>query len=533
MLLAAVFIVAAALRLHHLGTASFWLDELLTTQFTTAKPYDDAALQMGQVFERPTDLTNLQDSKPWWAVWSYLKFDAHPPLHILLLRGWRALVGESDAGLRLSSVLFSLVGLYFLFDAVRVAHGPGPGLVAAGIYALAGPQIEFAQETRSYAMLVAVCAAAMSITVRIDLFGLNRSRAGLLGLILLIGMLTHYYAAWTFVACVAYLFWRKRGRERQLVALTCAIAAGVYLASWGPMIWAQRANFSRNMEWIAYHEPDHLVREVRLLLGLPLRFLFTPSSRWMDENLAGAWPTLLPGLLFLLPLPWVRKDPRIALWTACLYTGVGAVLVADLVQERQTLQLIRYVLPASLAAYAVIAGVSALSRGLLRYALPGVAIGGCALTLGYAWERTRPDWRSFVRSVAATVQPGDIIVIWRDPARRHHGYIQWIALSHYTEPMPAPMLLLESPPDGPTLERLRQARRLHIISDTTGEPLEKLFPGVRVRDPARDVVQYPWAGICQSIDAEQLRGFASSEPQTSSGARQPEPAATSPARGRE
>ncbi|PIR80868.1 hypothetical protein COU24_01605, partial [Candidatus Kuenenbacteria bacterium CG10_big_fil_rev_8_21_14_0_10_39_14] len=54
---------------------------------------------------------NITDS------WQYLKWENNPPLHYWLLHCWIGIFGETEISVRLSSVLFSILGiiaLYFL-----------------------------------------------------------------------------------------------------------------------------------------------------------------------------------------------------------------------------------------------------------------------------------------------------------------------------------------------------------------------------------------------------------------------------------
>src|SRR6185503_1309573 len=91
------------------------------------------------------------------------------------------------------SIVCSLLAIAFLFDAVRTLHGPAAGLWAAAIMALAGPQIEFAQEVRGYMMLAMLTCAAAAVAARIACRGTTILRLSLFAAIALAAMLTHYW----------------------------------------------------------------------------------------------------------------------------------------------------------------------------------------------------------------------------------------------------------------------------------------------------------------------------------------------------
>lgn len=82
-----LFIIAIALRLYHLGFESFWYDELFTVHLC------------------------LQDFPQFW---ESIISDVHPPLYNIIIYFIYNYVGTSEFILRIPSVLFSMINLYFL-----------------------------------------------------------------------------------------------------------------------------------------------------------------------------------------------------------------------------------------------------------------------------------------------------------------------------------------------------------------------------------------------------------------------------------
>jgi uncharacterized membrane protein len=77
----------------------------------------------------------------------------HPPLYFFLLRLWRD-IADGDLSSRLLSVLCSLAAIAFLYDTVSKLNGPTAAMYAALLMAIAVPQIEYAQATRNYTLLL-------------------------------------------------------------------------------------------------------------------------------------------------------------------------------------------------------------------------------------------------------------------------------------------------------------------------------------------------------------------------------------------
>jgi uncharacterized membrane protein len=104
--LLAVLALGAALRVHDIRADSLWLDEFFALENSTGRGFEHWRLPLGQVLEAPPTLTSLEGARPVWAIWSSLRGDTHPPLHFVLLRLWRDVLGEGDLAARSLSLLF-------------------------------------------------------------------------------------------------------------------------------------------------------------------------------------------------------------------------------------------------------------------------------------------------------------------------------------------------------------------------------------------------------------------------------------------
>lgn len=200
-LLLIAILLAFGLRVLHLDDFGFWLDEGLTP------------LRSG--YSVPDILSNritIQDG---------LTRDTHPPFYYLLIHFSRSLLGESDFGYRLPSVLASVLLVPVLYQLARQIDGRKTALIAAFLAAVNPLQVWYAQEARMYTTLVLLAAAAtLALWKALSQRGLNR---WLFIYVLLSGLAfyTHYTAAFLIAAQGLFwiwLLWRK-GHRRLLIGV--------------------------------------------------------------------------------------------------------------------------------------------------------------------------------------------------------------------------------------------------------------------------------------------------------------------------
>jgi uncharacterized membrane protein len=106
----------------------------------------------------------------------------------------------------------SLAAVALMFIVVRELSGETAALWAALLMALAGPQVQYAQEARNYAMLLVEGLGAAAALVLIERRGPTRWRELALVVCLLAMTLTHYFALGTILSLAIYAAVRLRGR---------------------------------------------------------------------------------------------------------------------------------------------------------------------------------------------------------------------------------------------------------------------------------------------------------------------------------
>lgn len=288
---AAVTLLAAALRFYRLGSEPYWLDEAITL--------DDIEHSLAVMWTRP-----LSDK---------------PPLYDTLQKAW-AVFGESEAAVRSLSALIGAATVPLVYLIGRNLRDHRVGLLAALLFAVGAIHIQYAQEARPYALLTA--AAALALAGQTYLFA---SPARATSPILALALGTQLPAdrrrillAWVayVVGCIVALY------SHSIAALLLGAANGTAAIHW---IGALRRDRTFLWSWIG-------ANAVVLALWswwLPIvveQFQFDPENAWMKTpTLAVAFDALsdADGAAYFGRDRWI---PLLVL-TVCALVGIGAAVV--------------------------------------------------------------------------------------------------------------------------------------------------------------------------------------------------------------
>lgn len=397
--LAIVLGVGAGLRLYSLDAQGFWLDEVLTLIGAQSLTW---LLYTPQIFE-------------------------HPPLHYLLVWAVR-FFADTEAAIRLPFVALGVASLWATAWLGRVLMGPGVGVVAAALLALAPFHVNASQTARPYALVVFLAAVALAALWRA--LETNRLLAWL-GFVAAGSLLcyTHYFGL-LVVALAALVCLGRPCRWRESALALAAI--GLLYAPWLPI--------ARRQWWLQQSAgtvtPADLGGFVQTLLLPDLagdHRLSWVGLAAAGVGLAASWrrPRLLA--LFLL---WIA-GPLLAIW---LLQPAHFLLSRHLI----------FLLPvlACLVARGVVVLGGWAGTGLLRLVpgLPGWSLGWRAprwsriaavtavflLTTApsvsglqsYYEIRRGPDWREVARVLRQVVQEGDRVEVTEGayyPLRHYYG----------------------------------------------------------------------------------------------------------------
>jgi uncharacterized membrane protein len=411
--LVAILVAGTALRLHHLGTQSLWLDEAFS--LTIADSTIDYILE-----------TTAED--------------VHPPLYYFLLYGWVHLIGATEWTGRLFSVVMSLVLLVVVYQIGTRMEDRRVGLMAAGLLAVSPFQIEYAQEARMYALLACLAALATYCLWRMcetlargrpeDRQGHARrddpesasrvprpnpdaARAATwwaIGYAACASALTYTHVHGWFVlaahGCVILIELLRRGWGAEPIALRwvgAMLAVAAMFLLWLPT-FAIQVRQVRTHFWIPAPARDDLFTPIETYAG-------SPTLLWILGSLAAAgavvaWRRPMRTASSASPRPAIFLLPWLIL---------PIVLPFAISLTGSSIFLPKYTIAASIP-FALLAGFGlARASGWWQIAAAATVVAvivsqSLSVVRTYHDGVRKDDWRSAVREVEALARPGDRIV---------------------------------------------------------------------------------------------------------------------------
>jgi uncharacterized membrane protein len=499
-ILALILLLAAFLRFDRITQPSLWMDEIWSVEMAMGRGSVHDHLPPNIVRADQVDLTSLQSSDPWWHILTHLGGVTHPPLYFIVLRWWIDLFGTSALSIRSLSAIFSLATIVVLYDACRLLHGVRIGLLAAAIFAAAVGQLEFAQESRAYPMLIFFGLCAADALIRIEILGPTRRRLIALCLFLIATALTHYLSAGALVSLAIYAVIRLRGRARWQTLIAFVAGAVVVLALWIPLFLNQKSTLpSLAPTFLREAQLDrHLHLTLYRMMGLPAEYLFGEARSWEMSS-----ALIIVILIFAVAVPALHVFNRrdLLLWFLWLIFTVGFVAGMDLVHETTLIGYYRYTILASPAMYALIAAFDWPRRNFIRDSL---AI-ACIILLGIvATQRAidgvspKEDWRTFAQELNTSAGPDDLLVFFNDDPWMSSG-TWYMNFQYYFPDSRRPWLILNGPASLDVRRQLQSRSRLWLIGRFPQMEGPSLLPGWI---PAVDEEKIPTAGaFCLMIPA--------------------------------
>ncbi len=186
----------------------------------------------------------------------YTATDVHPPLYYWLLKLWSMLFGTGELALRSMSMFFAGVAITFGFLLARRYFGRQAAWLSLLFMALAPMLVRYGQEMRMYTLAAAIAMAATYVLARAT-EGKNRKLWVTYGVLVGLGMLTHYFTA---LVWIAHWVWRAsvtkgslKARIRQMLTKQWLWAHGVAIglfALWLPFLARQLVDVQVNGFWI-------------------------------------------------------------------------------------------------------------------------------------------------------------------------------------------------------------------------------------------------------------------------------------------
>ena len=380
---------ALVLRLIEITEDSIWIDEAFA------------------------NMTARLDLGPLWA---QIKNDGlTPPLHYFLLSGWISVFGDSEFSTRSLSMLFGVASVWLIYELANVLAGRRVALISAFVLAVSSFHVHYAQEARTYTLVVCLSIASYFFFIKL-LEQPDRRRALFYVLTSALLIYAHFFGVFVVLAQnvhMAILFSLSDNQVKLRFWAWCGIQTLLIVS-----ILPLAILFAGGVE--------------RVGAGVWIENTFPPNLESLIELFA-AFSGSLGGLVFVALLfcgavvLWVRQrdssDRLKAVATShrglligWLVVGIGAPFLISL--AAQPILFPRYVIFISVPLF-ILMGMAIetfRARRLLHRGLIGVLVISGALQLAgfYAWNwnhfRFLRDWRSAGDTILETAQPDDLVL---------------------------------------------------------------------------------------------------------------------------
>jgi hypothetical protein len=343
--------------------------------------------------------------------------DVHPPLYLILLRGWADLAGWDPFAVRAPSVFAALLGLAMLYPLSRrlLAGQRRAALIVMLLSAALPMSLSRAQEARMYAL-----AQLWIILAWYALLRLHQRQWAIVYMIAASLMLyTHYTTAFVLLAQGLSVFWlQPKWSQRGRAWVLQAVAAGTFL------LWV--IPFFASLTRVASTRISTTGTEVGVVTFIAHYWTLAvtgslPLASTLSLFTAAGW-----GLMCVVAFGFAlrRRAPGIGLAATWLLIPAACMWLAGRVYQYEG-ELTRPLLALNSPALAgcVVMGWRALPAGWARRAMAGSGFGLLVLLLP-AWQAyyassgdPEEDYRPLIADLAALARPGDAALtayVWQD-----------------------------------------------------------------------------------------------------------------------
>ena len=182
---------------------------LTLTRLTTASIWFDEAYSAYLTHYNLTDLTH------------YTAIDVHPPLYYYLLKGWTNLFGNSVAAYRSLSVVLGIIALVLIYFLIKKLFSRKAASLATFLVAISPMFVRYGTETRMYMLVITIAVAATLVFYKL-LHSAKKRWAILYGVLICLGMWTHYFTAviWLSHWAYRYIYLHRHGLHGRQLAKT-------------------------------------------------------------------------------------------------------------------------------------------------------------------------------------------------------------------------------------------------------------------------------------------------------------------------
>lgn len=347
--------------------------------------------------------------------WQYLQWENNPPAHYWFLHFWIKGLGESEIMVRLSSLLFSILGVIAMYFFGKKIASERVGLTASFLLAISVFQISLSQDARMYPMLLLF--AILSCYYFWDIIYGNGSKKEwfLYILFTVLAYYTHIIGLFLFgiqnLYFIYHYFLQKDKKLKRLWIYSQAVSIGLFIP-WLYFFIIRSIKFLNSEAWYFNTEGSGF-----FLLQIPRSFLFLGDKMPMIEFTGLVFFTILLAYSFIRIRGWAaeRKEFKVEIIIKpavifCWLFFLVPLMAGFIIQ----LWVIKYYVIACAGFFLLAAmGISNLKiKNQYRLALIGMILAMCLpYNIGAIGRYGQHQWENTARYVEQQEKTGDKIII--------------------------------------------------------------------------------------------------------------------------
>ncbi|HLA43412.1 MAG TPA: glycosyltransferase family 39 protein, partial [Aggregatilineales bacterium] len=278
-----------------------------------------------------------------------VKPDIHPPGYYIMLKGWTALAGEHEMGLRSYSAFLGIIAVAFTYALGARLYSRAAGIIAALLVAMNSLAVYYSQEARMYAQLAALTIISLYL-LAVLVQTLPRSKrffmlAAALAIVNTLGLYSHYTYPFTMIVQGIFFVWwiitphpeKQNQRESLLIYIGANLITLVLFLPWLPTAYDQITT------WPTFDSGVALSEKITTVLTYITFGNSASDSGWMDFLWIGV-------IFFAILLPdWYHHPPpnnwRVGLPLVWMLIICGALFYSGAYREAN----LKFLLPAQIA----------------------------------------------------------------------------------------------------------------------------------------------------------------------------------------
>jgi len=344
--------------------------------------------------------------------------DTSPPLYYLLLNYWSRGFGTGDSALRLFSVFWALLSLPLLWLLGREVGGKSTASMACLLFSFSPVGLFYSSEGRMYSLVWCLTIFLGWLSLQLTSVGSRSWVAPAWVLVGVAGLLTHYFFAFAWIACLVWLW--LTGRDDRLRIVTLAGITMLALLPWYLEVPASLSRWRVTGGWLngELEFPRALVNPVSLAGSLLSATTYLGGSKRGNILVALVLVVLVICLWRQGSSRRLLSDRALLLWAWLAAACIGP-LAFDILRHTTTSEIPRYVLPGLPAALLLVSfGLSQLPKRM-HFALVSLLLlawlPGSLATLSKVPRPWQP-YPTVAAGLEAWARPDDLVLISSIPS---------------------------------------------------------------------------------------------------------------------